>query len=325
MAAMKYVTPSTAFRSGKSGLPNLDNFDYEHTATRQTDTNVSPHASTRRTPARPVLTIVEGADAGRVVPIEKTEVIIGRGADCGVVLPDTGVSRRHARVVVREHDFLLEDLQSKNGTFVDGATVTSRSLAVGDVFHVGPNVKIRLSMMDQSEERLARQLYDSSMRDALTGVFNRRYYVQRLVVEVAYAARHRTALSVVMVDLDHFKKVNDTFGHIAGDRLLQAVARAVASSLRSEDVLARVGGEEFALLLRATDQREAKIVAERVRAAVAATSVAIGQQTVSTTVSGGVASTSDIEGPPTHEALLALADDRLYAAKAAGRNVVRGR
>jgi predicted component of type VI protein secretion system len=102
--------------------------------------------------------IVEGAEAGRVFPVTGDTIVIGRGADCGVMLPDVGVSRRHARVRVRAHDFLLEDLQSKNGTFVEGVAVSSRSLAVGDVFHVGPNVRIRLAMMEQTEERLARQL-----------------------------------------------------------------------------------------------------------------------------------------------------------------------
>ena len=322
---MKYVTPSTAFKPGKSGLPNLDSFDFEHTSTRQTDTNVAPPASTRRGAERPVLTIVDGADAGRVIAVDKTEIVLGRAADCGVVLPDTGVSRKHARVVVREHDFLLEDLSSKNGTFIDGEAVTSRSLAVGDTFFVGPNVKVRLSMMEESEERLARQLYESSMRDALTGVFNRRYYLQRLASEIAFAVRHKTPLSVVMLDLDHFKNVNDSHGHPAGDRLLARVAEAVSASLRSEDVLARVGGEEFAVLLRNTDHREALIVAERVRAAVAGASTTVGERVVSTTVSAGVASASDLTGPASHEGLLALADERLYKAKAAGRNAVRGR
>lgn len=322
---MKQGTPNTAFRAGKSGLPNLDTFDFEHTSTRQTDTSVSAPASTRRMPARPVLTIVEGAEAGNVVAVDREEVLIGRSADCAVVLPDTGVSRRHARVVVRGEELVLEDLSSKNGTFVDGESVTSRRLQIGDVFHVGPNVKIRLSMMDESEERLARQLYDSSMRDALTGVFNRRYFVQRLVTELAFAVRHKTPLTVIMIDLDHFKKVNDTYGHLAGDKLLSAVSAAIGSSLRSEDVLARVGGEEFAILLRGTDHPEGLIVAQRIRRAVEATSVDVSGRQVRITISGGVASASDLREALTYEALLELADRRLYEAKAAGRNAVRGR
>jgi diguanylate cyclase (GGDEF)-like protein len=234
------------------------------------------------------------------------------------------VSRKHARVLVRDDGLVLEDLDSKNGTFIDGRSVRSESLEIGDVFFIGPSVKIRLSMMESSEERLAHQLYDSSMRDALTNTFNRRYFVQRLSTEVAFAVRHATPLSVAVLDLDHFKRVNDTYGHPAGDRLLQSVARTVARSLRSEDVLARVGGEELAVLLRGTGMRDAVLVAERIRLAVAATSILVEGEEVRATVSIGLASTTELERGGSHDALVTLADERLYEAKSAGRNTVRG-
>lgn len=321
---MKIRPPHPAPPTGASGLPNLDNFDYEATGTHRTDTQVLAPASTRRKPSRAVLTIVEGADAGRMVALDKPEIVIGRASECALVLPDPGVSRRHARVLVRDDGLVLEDLESKNGTFVDGRSVRSQKLEIGDVFFIGPAVKIRLSMMESSEERLAHQLYDSSMRDALTNTFNRRYFIQRLSTEVAFAVRHATPISVAILDLDHFKKVNDTYGHPAGDRLLQSVARTIAKSLRSEDVLARVGGEELAVLLRGTGMKDALVVAERIRGAVAATSILVEGDEVRATVSIGLASSGELSGNCTHDALIALADQRLYDAKSAGRNRVRG-
>jgi diguanylate cyclase (GGDEF)-like protein len=318
------IRPPQAPPPGSSGLPNLDNFDYEATGTHRTDTQILAPASTRRRPARAVLTIVEGADAGRMVALDSAEILIGRASECALVLPDPGVSRKHARVLVRDDGLVLEDLDSKNGTFIDGRSVRSESLEIGDVFFIGPSVKIRLSMMESSEERLAHQLYDSSMRDALTNTFNRRYFVQRLSTEVAFAVRHATPLSVAVLDLDHFKRVNDTYGHPAGDRLLQSVARTVARSLRSEDVLARVGGEELAVLLRGTGMRDAVLVAERIRLAVAATSILVEGEEVRATVSIGLASTTELERGGSHDALVTLADERLYEAKSAGRNTVRG-
>lgn len=314
--APKHETPSV----GSTGLPNLDTFDYEATGTRNTETYAAAPASMRRLAANPVLTIIEGNDAGRVLRVDRDEIVIGRAPECEIVLFDTGVSRKHASVERRDGEIVLRDLGSKNGTFVDGESVSVRRLSMNDVFHVGPNVRIRLAMLDEAEEKLARQLYDSSMRDALTRTFNRRYFSQRLETEIAFATRHKADLSVVAFDVDHFKALNDTHGHAAGDEALQKVARAVQSMLRAEDVLARVGGEEFAILLRGVSPADAMICAERVRAAVERILMSFGGVSVRITVSLGVASLS--EGR--QESLVKLADERLYAAKHAGRNCVRG-
>jgi diguanylate cyclase (GGDEF)-like protein len=317
---MKKAPQDDAPRLGSTGLPNLDTFDYEATGTRNTETSVAAPASTRRLAANPVLTIVEGNDAGRVVRVDRDELVIGRAPECDIVLFDTGVSRKHASVQRRGADIVLSDLGSKNGTFVDGEAVSVRRLSMNDVFHVGPNVRIRLSMLDEAEEKLARQLYDSSMRDALTRTFNRRYFSQRLETEIAFAARHKTDLSVIAFDVDHFKALNDTHGHAAGDEALSEIARAVQGMLRSEDVLARVGGEEFAILLRGVSPGDAVICAERVRAAVERVQLSFEGVPVRVTVSLGVAALS--EGR--EESLVKLADGRLYEAKRAGRNCVRG-
>jgi two-component system, cell cycle response regulator len=309
---------------GASGLPNLDNFDYETTSTGRTETNVIEPASSRRS-ARMTLTVIAGGDAGRVVPLAPDVTVIGRAKACTLRLPDPGVSRTHASIRELGDGWLLEDLDSKNGVFLDGERVRTRLLREGDAFQIGSHVVVRLARMTDVEERLVRQLYDSSMRDALTQTFNRRHFYDRLRGEVAYAIRHTARLSVFVVDLDHFKQVNDTHGHRAGDAVLRQGAHRILSTLRSEDVLARIGGEEFAVLLRGCPLDAAIACAERVRSAVAAAPMLVpGADAVALTVSIGVAALDEVKVGAI-DAIVELADARLYIAKRSGRNRVHGR
>jgi diguanylate cyclase (GGDEF)-like protein len=311
-------------RPGTSGLPNLDNFDYESTSSRQTETDrLSPPSS--RSTARAVVTVVRGADAGKVVSFDEAGITVGRATACDLVLPDPGVSRKHARIVQSGTRFLVEDLGAKNGTFVDGEVVEKREVDIGTTIQIGPHVELRLVSMTSVEERLARQLYDSSMRDALTGAYNRRYIVDRVGSEIAYARRHHGVLSLALFDFDFFKTINDTHGHATGDDVLRDTARIVGRILRNEDVLARIGGEEFAFVLRGIAHAEAVTCAERVRAAVAARSAVGPNGAVRVTISIGVSSLDDCHADATVDQLFAIADERLYAAKAGGRNCVRGR
>jgi two-component system, cell cycle response regulator len=309
---------------GASGLPNVSDSDADDESTRRTETNVvEPISSTRQ--ARSFLMVVAGEDAGRLVPFSGEEIVIGRATSCGLVLPDPGVSRRHARIARRGMSFVLEDLESKNGTFVDGADVVSRELRPGESFQIGPSALVRLSIMTEEETRLAIQLYESSVRDPLTQVYNRRYFLERLRSELAYASRHGSELSVVAFDFDHFKHLNDTHGHPAGDAVLTAGARCALTTLRAEDVLARVGGEEFAVLLRGIGPEAALACAERVRTAIAGVRTKSAMGEIAPTVSLGVATTSELGGAPTADKLLQEADRRLYAAKRTGRNRAFGR
>ncbi len=159
------------------------------------------------------------------------------------------------------------------------------------------------------------------MRDALTGTYNREHFEERLKVEVAYARRHNTVVSLVMFDLDHFKKINDNYGHPAGDAALIYVSQRMQKGLRTEDVFARYGGEEFAVILRGIDLEGSRRVGERLRSTVAATPVEFDGKTFPVTMSVGCATLSDCPEPST-TALVAIADRRLYAAKHGGRNRV---
>jgi diguanylate cyclase (GGDEF)-like protein len=183
-------------------------------------------------------------------------------------------------------------------------------------------VVLRFAIIDEAEEQLAHQLYEASTKDALTKVYNRKYFVERLAAEVAYAHRHKTHLAIVLVDLDHFKKVNDTYGHLAGDVVLRVVVAQMQRTIRTEDVLARYGGEEFVLLVRGIEHKNVAHFGERVRRAVERLQIPWEKTQLKATLSAGVASLSELEVGALGEKVLHLADERLYKAKSGGRNRV---
>jgi len=278
-------------------------------------------AAAIRNQARPRLTVLTGLSAGRVHSLDgKREWLLGRSHDADIRFDDTGVSRNHCRLVQQEDGrFYLEDLKSSNGTLVNGDSVRRVPLFPGDRIQLGPSAVVQLGASDDAEAALACKLYEASTQDALTKVFNRRYFSQRLDVEVSHARRHRSPLCVLMIDLDFFKSVNDTFGHAAGDALLGAVSDAIRRCARTEDLVSRYGGEEFALLVRETSLEAARTLAERIRLCIAALRVPFGSTVLQATASIGVAELSECTTAAS-DALVQLADARLYHAKEAGRN-----
>jgi two-component system cell cycle response regulator len=271
---------------------------------------------------RPCLTLLNGPNAGCVYSLDLPEVVIGRDADNFVRLEDHSVSRRHARIFRQGDKLVLEDLGSTNGTFVGGRKLDRTELSSGDRIQIGPKFSLRFAMTDEAEERLQRQLYESSTRDPLTRAFNRKYLWERLAAEVAHARRHKTPLAVLLLDIDEFKQTNDVHGHLAGDAVLRALADKVHQLIRIEDVLARFGGEEFVVLIRATKPDDAQVLAERIRAQIAATKVHVTDAVIGVTVSVGVATLGELGEEDAGTELLAKADVRLYRAKALGRNRV---
>jgi two-component system cell cycle response regulator len=176
-------------------------------------------------------------------------------------------------------------------------------------------------VLDAEEEDLACRLYESSTRDALTRAFNRKYLAERLVAEVAYAQRHETRVSVIMFDLDHFKRVNDSHGHMAGDVVLRVVAAQVSRLIRAEDVFARYGGEEFVIVVRGIPNANVALFAERVRRSIEQLVIPLGDMKLRATASFGAGSLEECS-EKNADALIKLADDRLYKAKLGGRNRV---
>jgi two-component system cell cycle response regulator len=268
------------------------------------------------------LTRIDGPSAGRVVSLRSGQLTIGRSPQADLHLAEDGVSRKHARICWADGAYVLEDLGSQNGTFLWGKPISAVQLRQGDLIRVGPVATLRFCWMDEHQKRLLEELYESSVRDPLTGAFNRRHFGERLEAELAYAKRHAAELSLLLLDIDYFKKINDQYGHLEGDRVLRALTHACSLSLRTEDVLARYGGEEFAVLLRGVPLDGAVRAAERLRRSISE-QVFVGTPPVSlgVSVSVGCASLACLE-ERTSNALIHLADQRLYEAKQAGRGRV---
>jgi two-component system, cell cycle response regulator len=275
----------------------------------------------KQTKDRHLLVRVRGAELGRVTPLSLPRLRVGRSQDSELWLSDDGVSRRHATLLREGGGYVVQDEGSANGTFVGGAKISRHELRDGDVLQFGATAVFRYTLSDESQEALLRQLYDASVTDALTGAHNREHFDTQLRAELSYARRHNTDVSLVIFDADHFKKVNDTYGHQVGDNVLMQIANVVRNTVRSEDVFARYGGEEFALVLRGIDIDGAGAVADRLRERIAALEIPTERGPLTVTVSAGCASLSTIQ-EKTPEGLIAAADRRLYGAKHAGRNRV---
>jgi two-component system cell cycle response regulator len=267
------------------------------------------------------LVVLAGVSAGEMFKLQLDTTIIGRGPKVAVRLNDEGVSREHCQLVREGEKIVLEDLGSTNGTFCNGIRVDRRELADGDKIMVGSTTILKFTYHDYLDEVFQRQMYESALRDGLTKVFNKKYFTDYLEKEFAYAARHNSPLALIFLDLDFFKRINDTHGHPAGDFVLSELSQLMATLVRTEDVLARFGGEEFTVLCRGTDLGGAKIVAERLRKTVEAHTFSFGSKTIPVTISLGIAAIPD-GGINDHSAFLAASDKALYEAKRTGRNRV---
>jgi diguanylate cyclase (GGDEF)-like protein len=270
---------------------------------------------------RPVLLRTDGPEAGKIRPINSGSVQIGRHPATDISVLDPGVSRVHARLFKVGDTFHIEDLGSSNGTFVNGSRIVECSLEHGQTVRLGNCVSYRFMVIDEKQEELLQRLYESSRRDALTGIFNREHFEECLRSEMAYARRHETSVGLLLFDLDFFKAVNDTHGHPAGDAVLRHVTALVSRKLRTEDVFARVGGEEFAVIVRGTTLRRLARDGERLRVAVSTSPAHFDGRQIPVTISVGCA-TSDCTTSPTDQSLVDLADQRLYRAKQTGRDRV---
>ena len=268
------------------------------------------------------LIVISGRAIGKMFKLAGDEMLVGRSPDAHVFLDDDGVSRRHARIERTDAGALaLVDLQSTNGTWLGGRRIDRHVLEDGDKFQIGPATVLRFSYQDALEEQFQQQLYESATRDGLTGLYNKRFFLDRLEQEFGYGVRHRTPLSLILFDIDHFKQVNDTCGHPVGDAVLEELAARVSDLLRVEDIFCRYGGEEFAIIMRESSPDKAYRAAERVRRAVASRPFVHDGRSHAITISAGVA-TLDGTNLPSSAALIAEADRHLYAAKQAGRNRV---
>jgi diguanylate cyclase (GGDEF)-like protein len=267
------------------------------------------------------LIVLAGSAMGEMFKISHKQTIIGRGQTAHIRMMDEGVSREHCEIQIEGDAMILHDLGSTNGTFCRGMRIDRHVLEDGDKVLVGSNTVLKFTYHDSLDEVFQRQMYESALRDDLTKTFNKKYCTDRLESEFAHAMRTKAGLSLVLFDLDHFKTINDTHGHPASDQVLSDMAQIVATLIRAEDIFARVGGEEFAVICRGADNVQGRAVAERMRQAVAGHKFCAEGTEIPITISAGVASIPNARIADA-SALTAAADQALYEAKRTGRNRV---
>ncbi len=295
----------------------------EETATATEEEEFLPKlSSVGAARTKPVLTVLTGGASGKQFKVSKGTAVIGRAPTVELRVEDDGISRTHARIRAETGRAWVEDMGSRNGTFVNGAKVTNPvELRDGDKIQVGRSTVIRFGFQDDLDESFHENLMSSALRDGLTRLFNKRYFLERLDAELKFAQRHGVALSLLLLDLDHFKKINDTMGHLAGDVVLTTIGGVLLKAVRNEDVVARFGGEEFAIILRAIEVEGAHLMAERLRKLVEQTVVPHNSQELRATISIGLTSFPATKCK-TLEELVEAADKALYRAKNSGRNRV---
>jgi len=279
-------------------------------------------ARTRPSHAALLVRLHPVTEPDRPIALGDEPCLVGREPECRPQLLHPSVSRRHARIAFDGVTHVIADLGSTNGTYVNDRRLTEpHSLAAGDRIRFGDQI-FKYLAGDDVEARYHEVVLKLATTDALTGTFNKRFFLDLFERELRRSLRDGSPLSVMMLDLDRFKSINDRFGHRAGDAALVEFARRAREIVRGGELLARYGGEEFALLLPQTPLDRAVAIAERIRRAVAAEPVSFETASIPLTVSIGVAgydgrTVCDIEG------LLSLADRLLYDAKNGGRNQVR--
>ena len=270
----------------------------------------------------PMLLVCRGLQKGRPIPVRQGTWTLGRGPVCDISVQGRGISRTHLRVEYSmETGVVVSDAASTNGVFVNGTRIDRRALRDRDVVQLGPETVLRFMYSPACEMDIRVRQYENSIVDDLTGVHNRRFLMNSLDHEIAFAARHGQPLCLMLVDIDHFKEINDQRGHQAGDAVIKQLARRISDSMRGEDIFARVGGEEFAILTRGLDPTAAREAAERVRTLVEARPFEWQGSDITCTISvgGSIVGSQETLDVST---LLGRADEQLYRAKETGRNCV---
>jgi diguanylate cyclase (GGDEF)-like protein len=246
-------------------------------------------------------------------------VTIGRDAGVTIVVDAASVSRSHVRIEPRGRDFALVDLRSTNGTFLNDRLVSEQTLRDGDRFKVGPAI-FKFFAGGDVEAQYHEEIYNLMVTDALTQASTKRFFLETLEREIVRAQRHGRPLSLVMFDIDHFKKINDAHSHLAGDEVLRELGATIRAQVRAEECFARYGGEEFALVLPEATREGAAGVAEKFRAAVEGHRFTFEGAVIPVTISLGVAELrAEMKTP---QQLMKAADEKLYESKRSGRNRV---
>jgi diguanylate cyclase (GGDEF)-like protein len=304
----------------------------EHGSSRAKPSRTAKDAKSTQKERRPALVSLGGELMAVPIPLERDQVIIGRALEADVRLNDSRASRLHARITSEREagagdtSYRITDLGSTNGTLVNGESITEAILSDGDKILIGDHL-FRFDMLDEIDREFQQQIHRLLAHDELTGLLTSKSFFSELRRESARAEAEARPFCVLMMDLDHFKNVNDTHGHLVGSKTLEETGRIIKEALRAGDVASRFGGEEFAAFLLDANYAQGIVAAERVRVALqeyefpANRMDAPGNETTHRiTISIGVAAFPDDATDPIH--LVELADSALYRAKRSGRNRV---
>ncbi len=268
----------------------------------------------------PYLIQISGRETGQMHNLSGRTVKIGRDPTCQILLDDPHVSRLHAEITARgARDIVIRDAGSTNGVFVNGKKISEQQLNDGDKILIGTRLYFKFCYQDAVDQNYQQNLFRAANIDSLTQLYNKKYFIDVLSKEFSFSRRDKQALSLMMLDIDHFKRINDTYGHIAGDQVLKALGAHLQKHVRLENVACRYGGEEFAVILRNVTPELAHTVAERLRTSLAAERIDFKGKPIQITVSIGIA-TYDSTNFETMEDLIQRADEYLYEAKTNGRN-----
>ena len=270
------------------------------------------------------LVVLAGESVGRVIRLRNDcAVKAGRIRECELCFDCDNISREHALFEVdAKGKVIISDLGSTNGTLLNGKKIQSSPLVDGDRICMG-NIILRYSSKDGLEFDFQKSLYHKATRDPLTNAFNKRYFMEEIKKEFAFHVRHEQPLSLMILDIDDFKKLNDLHGHVSGDLVLKSLTEQAHANLRHEDVFARFGGEEFVALFRFTKRETAISVATKLLSRVRNVEYSSDHGTFSVTFTVGVATLEEnnYESP---DELLMAADNNLYIGKGMGKNRVIG-
>ncbi len=265
------------------------------------------------------LVVIHGAELGRKFDLERPKTTIGRSSKSDLQVDHDAVSRHHVTVLNEHGQVSIEDAGSTNGTFVNDETLSGKLLLRnGDLIKVGRTI-FKFIAHNNIEAAYHDEIYRLTTTDGLTQVHNRRFFDESLERELSRCRRYGRALSLLLIDVDFFKKINDRFGHLAGDAVLKEVAAVIGKRLRKEDLLARYGGEEFAVIAPEIDLKGALVMAEKTRRLVEKHGFEFDDESIPVTISCGVATLGKRDDAA---GLVGQADERLYEAKEAGRNRV---
>ena len=267
------------------------------------------------------LVVIYGTSLGRKYELYDPVVTIGRDPDNTIVLDVDSVSRRHARVETFNGSKFLVDLNSTNGTYLNDSLAVREQLKSGDLMKVGDTI-FKFLAGDNIERAYHEEIYTMTVTDGLTQIPNKRYLLEYLEREFSRARRYRRNLSCVMFDIDHFKRINDEYGHLTGDFILKELAHVIKRRIRREEIFARYGGEEFAIVLPECDRESVEDFANTVRRIIEAHEFEFENSCIAVTVSLGVGHLDETMTEPSD--LLKQADENLYKAKRSGRNRVCG-